>query len=105
MPKKIIKIDTENPEMNDAIEKFVNAMVEKFKKVDHKHGDRSVVRKGYVMHPLDKAEDGIYQHLRQEMHELSLEMIAEKIDSNCVMGEAVDVGNMAFLLFWKGMKS
>ena len=105
MQETLIKVSTNNPEFNAALEQFVYAMVNKFQRVDHKHGDRSVVRQGYEMRELSRSDDGIFAHLRDEVKELSDEMLAERIDPASVQGEAIDVSNMAFLLYWKGIKS
>jgi hypothetical protein len=80
-------------------------MVTKFKHVDHKHGDRSVVRPGYKMDDIEHLNDGILSHLMNEVDELKGELVTRNAKRLFVMGEAVDVGNMAFLIFWKGCVS
>lgn len=105
MVKKTIEIVTDNPEFNNALAEFVYCMVNKFRQVDYKHGDRSVVRPGYQIYKLDNLTDGIYTHLLAEVSELDKDMNVKPPDAVDVMGESVDIGNMAFLMFWKGMMS
>ena len=105
MVEKAIIIETDNPEFNEVLAGYIYSMVDKFKRMDHKHGDRSVVRAGYAMRDVNDLSDGILSHLMDEVTELKGEMNITDANPLLVMGEAVDVGNMAFLIYWKGRVS
>ena len=80
-----------------AIASFVKEMRLKFHarhEKQHKRGAKSVLDPGFTSADLDGPHIG--EHFREEVAEL----IAA--DEEHRPGEAVDVANMAFLIWWKG---
>lgn len=79
--------------LKEALKQYQAEQLEKFRARDEKNGERSVTRVGarYLNEPGIRL--GMLHHLNEEVREL---IDADLNDSR----EAVDVGNMAFLIWW-----
>lgn len=84
--------------LEEALDAFKAAMLAKFALRSEKHGDRSVVIAGNKHLRDEGVYEGLYEHLGDEIEELW----ATNQDTPEQMDEAVDVANMAFLIWWRG---
>jgi hypothetical protein len=79
-----------------ALDIFKAAMLDKFQLRADKHGDRSVTVAGSKHLHEDYVSEGLWAHFYAEVDEFRR---ADHTEAE--MGEAVDVANMAFLIWWK----
>ncbi len=82
--------------LESGLERFKQAMLAKFKARDRVFGERSVVRVGDALLKEDGVYEGLWEHFEAEVQEMR---DADHIEDE--IGEAVDVGNMAFLIWWR----
>lgn len=79
--------------LEEALSQYQSEMLSKFKLRDSKQGRRSVTRVGakYLNEPGVRVN--LFHHLNDEVQELINSELGDA-------WEAVDVGNMAFLIWW-----
>lgn len=82
-------------ELEEGLDLFRDAMLAKFQLRDERQGVRSVTRVGNLYLNEQGVIEGMMEHLDEEVAELKDAPI-----SGQKAGEAVDVGNMAFLIWW-----
>ncbi len=82
--------------LEQALDSFRAAMLAKFQKRADKHGARSVTVAGDKHLHEDGVYEGLWHHFDDEVQEMRR---AEHTEDE--MGEAVDVANMAFLIWWR----
>mgnify|MGYP001581332559 CR=1 FL=1 len=82
-----------------ALTDFRAAMLAKFRARDTKQGERSVTRVGNTLLNQDGVLKGLWEHFESEVREFRQ---ATSLDDS--MGEAIDVANMAFLIWWREQK-
>jgi hypothetical protein len=85
-----------NPEFIKALDRFRASMLAKFEARDVKQGERSVTRVGNALLQEHGVYEDLWQHFYEEVAEFQL---AERAEEK--VGEAVDVANMAFLIWWR----
>ncbi len=82
--------------LEEGLDLFRESMLIKFQLREDKHGERSVALVGDTLLQEEGAGEKLMHHLGLEVVELQI----AKNDSES-MDEAVDVANMAFLLWWR----
>ena len=70
-------------------------MLQKFQDQDQKQGERSVTRVGNTLLGEDGVKEDLWEHFEAEIQEMRDAEFTEE-----EMREAVDVANMAFLIWW-----
>ena len=83
--------------LESALDAFKTKMLEKFRARAVKHGDRSVTIAGATYLHDDGVIRGLWRHFGAEVDKFRR---ADR-DTQNEMDEAVDVANMAFLIWWK----
>ena len=86
----------DHTKLEDALEDFKRAMQAKFEAVAYKHPDRSVTTVGNRLLDQEGVYEGLWEHFDSEVREFH-----EATHRDDQMAEAVDVANMAFLIWWR----
>ena len=83
-------------DLEQALDIFKAAMLEKFHQRADKHGERSVTVSGSKHLHEPGVQEGLWKHFMLEVDEFNdAEYGTEEME------EAVDVANMAFLIWWE----
>ena len=83
-------------ELEQALSDFRSQMLAKFQVRAERHPGRSVTEVGRRLLDEDGVYEGLWQHFEEEVQEMR---DADHINEE--MKEAVDVANMAFLIWWR----